>query len=107
MFRITDNVIEITRGDSSPDIKIEIMNNAGELYELQEGDVLEFTVKKNTTARDSLIQKTGGIFALMPDDTSNLKYGSYVYDVQLTLSDGRVETIIEPSEFIVAPEVTF
>ena len=42
---------------------------------------------------------------LEPEDTKGLKFGSYYYDVEVTLSDGRVDTVINNAPFIVLPEV--
>ena len=46
-------------------------------------------------------------FVIEPEDTSGLDFGNYVYDVELTLADGTVNTIIPPSTFKVMGEVTY
>lgn len=40
-----------------------------------------------------------------PDDTKNLGFGSYVYDVQITYANGDVDTFIPPSRFNLLAEV--
>lgn len=106
MFQIEDNSISLTRGDSAR-IDITVVDAEGEEYELQEGDVLLFTVKSSVNDKDILIQKSGAIVNLLPADTEDLEYGKYVYDVQLTLLDGTVNTIIAPSTFKIMSEVSW
>jgi hypothetical protein len=78
-----------------------------EEYELQPGDTLLFTVKKNTKTDDVLIQKSGPHIEIGPSDTEGLKYGVYKYDVELTYASGFVDTVILPTDFKITEEVTF
>lgn len=107
-FRIdeTTNMIRITRGDTGQ-FKIDLMNIDGSIYELKAEDLVQFTVKKSPSETAVLIQKTGLDIEIEPKDTSNLKYGIYYYDIQVTFADGRVNTVIDPAEFIITEEVTF
>ena len=102
------NEIKIIRGDTAR-FKIEILNQNEEPYELQEGDKLVFTVKKNVSTRCIALQKQimGETFTITHDDTKNMVYGQYVYDVQLTQANGDVTTVIPPSKFKIMPEVNF
>lgn len=78
-------------------------------------DRLYFTVKKKTTDKVVLIQKTlddmeiddDGTyhFTILPEDTDNLKYMNYVYDIEV-ITDG-VKTTIAKGGFIIEDEVTF
>lgn len=107
MFRIDDsNVITLTRGDTCA-FDVEIKTDTGATYTPQEGDVITFTVKKDTKTADIIIQKTGSNIVINPADTRSLKYGSYLYDVTLTTISEAVYTIITPTEFIIAEEVNF
>lgn len=107
MFRIDDsNVITLTRGDTCA-FDVEIKTDKGETYIPQEGDVVTFTVKKDTKTADIIIQKTGSTIVLNPTDTRSLKYGSYLYDVTLTTASEAVYTIITPTEFIIAEEINW
>lgn len=107
MFRIDDsNVITLTRGDTCA-FDVEIKTDSGSTYTPQEGDVITFTVKKDTKTADIIIQKTGSTIVLNPADTRSLKYGSYLYDVTLTTISEAVYTIITPTEFILAEEVNW
>ena len=111
MFDISkDNIIRITRGDSAS-FGITVMDGTTE-YELQEGDVLRFTVRRNIYSTTKSLQKILGYgdtmeFVIEPEDTVGLNFGNYVYDVELTLADGTVNTIIPPSTFKVMGEVTY
>ena len=101
-----DNVIRLTRGDYAC-FDIEIEDFDGEPYIPGENEVVHFTVRKSTTNKDILIQKTGTTIEILGEDTDNLKYGTYVYDAQLTKENGRRFTFIEPTEFIITDEVTW
>ena len=108
MFKIENNTIHLTRGDSAT-LTIDIINAQGEPYEAQEGDVFVFTVKKNTHTKEFLFQKQffNSSIEILPKDTANLAYGQYVYDVQFTNAMGEVDTIVTPSTFSIEAEVTF
>lgn len=107
MFRIDDeNVITLTRGDTCA-FDVEIKTDAGDIYTPQEGDVITFTVKKDTRTANIIIQKIGTTIVLNPADTRSLKYGSYIYDVTLTTPSQAVYTIIAPTEFVLAEEVNW
>lgn len=106
MFKIENNVIQIIRGDTGR-FNIEVLDAAGAPYPLSAKDRLVFTVKKNIKSQEILIQKEGTPITLEPEDTSNLDFGKYIYDVQLTLEDGTVDTIIAPSTFNILSEVTW
>ena len=109
MLVITDNEVRLTRGDNA-DIQVIIKDLNGDTYELQEGDKLLFTIKRNCKTEDIIIQKditTDQVISLMHTDTKDLDYGAYVFDVQCTLANGFVYTVIEPHPFILEKEVTF
>ncbi len=106
MFKITNNTIKITRGDSG-EIDLTIYDTDGREYELKDGDEVLFTVKETVHSPNPLIQKSGTQISILPEDTQNLSYKKYVYDVQLTTAAGNVDTIIPPSTFEVLSEVTF
>lgn len=108
MYKVIDNTIYITRGDSAV-LSCDITKKDGSKYTLQEGDVLEFTIKRNASTKEVVIHKVieDGVFKLEPSETEGLAYGTYKYDVQLTFADGSVDTIITPSDFVVLEEVTF
>lgn len=109
LYILEDNTIRLTRGDTAR-ISIDIDNLSSESsYELSENDVIELTIKASVKDITPLVHKkiTGtNQFHIEPSDTKELAFKKYVYDVQLTTSDGDVYTIIEPSTFEIMKEVT-
>lgn len=105
-------MIEMIRGDTKY-ITVNITDEDGNNYLVATDDECLFTVKKSYTDETILIEKdvtsdgNKNYFKLEPSDTSTLDFGAYVYDVQLTQANGDVSTIIEPSQFLLKPEVTW
>lgn len=109
MLYIDDKTIKLTRGDTAR-LTVPIINlaNNGE-YTMESGDILYFTVKKTAKDSDFLFQKSvtgSNSIHIRPEDTANLSFGKYKYDVQLTTATGDVYTVIEPSTFEVMEEIT-
>lgn len=108
MLYVDNENVFLTRGDSC-DLIITIRDIQGEIYELQTGDILTFTIKVNCHTEDIIIQKviTTNVVSITPADTEALAYGAYWYDVQLTTSGEDIYTVIPPHRFNITPEVTF
>lgn len=109
MLYIDDKTIKLTRGDTAR-LTVPIINlaNNGE-YTMESGDILYFTVKKTAKDSDFLFQKSvtgSNSIHIRPEDTADLSFGKYKYDVQLTTATGDVYTVIEPSAFEVMEEIT-
>lgn len=107
MFRIENDKIYLTRGDSAG-FSVKLYDGEEE-YELQPGDQLTFTVRKTVYSPEIVIQKTLTDIEvpIFPSDTNNLSFGDYVYDVQLNFANGDINTVIPPSLFQVMEEVTY
>lgn len=115
-WKIEGAAITLTRGDSLPlTVNIKVNN---EDYTPIDGDVIIFHLKralmdsKRTKYLDSkpLICKTIPVdtmlLEIIPSDTSDLAFGDYVYDMQITFATtGRVYTFINNERFTLAPEV--
>lgn len=114
-YTVEDNSITLTRGDTfrgKVGIKVD-----GEQYTPVDGDVVRFALKHNKLNADKteytdpepLILKTIPndtlILELEPSDTKELGFGKYVYDVQITLADGTVDTFITKAPFKLTEEV--
>lgn len=110
MLSIDENKnVTLTRGDCA-NLIVVITDMDGETYVLREGDKLLFTVKSNCNTETILIQKdisSNSRISIVHDDTKNLPYASYYYDVQLTTSGGSVYTVLGPNRFNIVQEVTF
>lgn len=114
MHEIIGDTIKLTRGDS---LVTELaLSRGGAVYEPQEGDKIMFAIKsKLNSTRTSYIEQTP-LFAkeiptsdmtlrIDPADTKSLPFGSYCYDVEVALSDGTVDTVINNAPFVLMPEV--
>lgn len=97
----------MTRGDTAK-IALSITSAESAAYDSTK-DTVVLTVKKSTTDKEKVLQKTAvnGVITLSHDDTKNLDYEDYVYDVQLTTVAGDVCTIITPHRFRIEEEVNF
>lgn len=102
------NEIHIIRGDSA-EFNVEILTNDNQIFIPHDNDTLVFTLKKTTISNAVILKKpvVDGLFRLDHQDTNTLAYGEYVYDIQLTQSNGEVTTVIPPSLFEILPEVNF
>lgn len=107
MLTISNQNIFLTRGDTAK-IALSITSAGNSAYDSTK-DTVVLTVKKSTTDKEKILQKTAvnGIITISHADTRNLEYGDYVYDVQLTTAAGDVCTIITPHRFRLEEEVNF
>lgn len=114
-YHVNNNAVTLTRGDS---MTLDIVLCDGDLpYTPESGDSIRFALKKdklNYTEADyvddvPLILKTIDTATMklniLPSDTKDLDFGNYVYDIELTKSDGTVDTFITASPFVIAREV--
>ena len=109
-YFIKKTTIILTRGDTLK-AQISITNKDGTPYEPQEGDSVRFAMKKHYTDPDSevLILKDIPmdtlILTLEPEDTKELDFGEYVYDIQLTTAAGEIDTFITNADLLLTAEV--
>lgn len=99
--------IKLTRGDTAR-LTVDLEDDSGQAYSVQNDDVVTFTVKKNYEDAEPLIQKkvTGtNVFHIKPEDTKELAFGKYKYDVQLTTADGDNYTVVDDKDFRITNEV--
>lgn len=106
---VNETNISMTRGDSGTLI-VSLSGGAT----LTDGDKIELTVRVTPTNSERVIHKTvtefkdgKAVIAFAPEDTGQLAFRTYVYDVQLERANGDVYTIIKPSHFEITPEVTY
>ena len=105
-----DNTIHLTRGDTARFSLGRIVNTVTKTnYTPTAEDTVTMTIKK--TALDAapcvqLIVPGGEVLHIKPEDTKAMAFGKYVYDVQITMADGVVYTIIPPATFELLKEVT-
>ena len=98
--------ITLTRGDTGI-FNISLQNQKGKPYTPVQGDSLRFALSEDY-GKTPLIVKNIPIetctLEIEPNDTKDLKFKKYKYDVQFTSAIGRVSTIIL-GDFIVDKEV--
>ena len=106
----------MTRGDSLS-VGIELTYQDGTSYTPEAGDTIRFALKSSAMTvgnkefrdKEPLIVKSIPTDTLMlelePNDTKDLPFGNYVYDVELTYASGFVDTFISEGVFILAPDV--
>lgn len=111
MFKVDeDNTIHLTRGDTARFSIGRIVNTVTNTnYTPTAEDTVTMTVKKTVLQADPCVQiivPGGEVLHIKPEDTKAMAFGKYVYDVQLTMADGDVYTIIPPATFDLQKEVT-
>jgi len=117
MIEIKGTTIRMTRGDTLQTIVVPRDKVTHEIYTPQEGDSFRFALKHNKmnsdrseyTDSEPLVLKDipsdSMLLTLLPEDTKELGFGQYVYDIQLTDADGRVDTFISMASLILTGEV--
>jgi hypothetical protein len=110
---VLGKTLAMIRGDSET-INVSRADASGTPVPFVAGDIVYFTIKTDVNTTAKVLQKKietfsdgVAVISLLPADTKNLRYGDYVYDVQLTRSDESVSTIIPPNTFTIKGEVTF
>lgn len=120
MINAFQNEITLTRGDDCK-INIDITTTDGEAYVPAEGESVKLYVKKEgleksleeqvtliektfqkVTVQEGDAEETIKLVAEIADtDTKDLETGTYKYGVKLSTADGKVYTVITPSNFII------
>jgi RPA family protein len=106
------NKVKIVRGTTNV-LNITVNDETGAVYVLGAGEKIVFGVKCDHDDAEFTLLKTAnfvadeGVYAvtLTPEDTDCLTCGDYVYDVALQ-SGANFFNVIEPSPFIIEPNVT-
>ena len=99
--------ITLTRGDS---LFLQLsLKKDGDPYTPEAGSTIRFAMKAKYTDTDVVLLKSIPIDTLLleiePEDTSDLPMGaSYVYDIELTDSNGKVDTFLS-GKFKIGNEV--
>lgn len=107
-YSVSGTTITLTRGDSFiADVSITDKDNKP--YIPQTGDSIRFAMKASYKDAEPLLIKSIPVntmkLIINPDDTKNLDFGKYVYDIELTKSTGEVDTFITKALFKITEEV--
>ena len=105
-----DNTIHLTRGDTARFSIGQIVNTITNTnYTPTAEDTVTMTIKKTTLDAAPCVQiivPGGEVLHIKPEDTKAMAFGKYVYDIQITMADGDVYTIVPPTTFDLLKEVT-
>lgn len=117
-YKIEDTKVFLTRGDTfQATITIYKDDTESEVYTPEEGDVIRFALKRSkmNSGNREFVDKTPLILKeipidtlileIEPEDTKNLDFGTYTYDIELTTTDGIVSTFIADATLVLTPEV--
>lgn len=103
------NII-MTRGDTFS--RTLTLTKDGETYTPDEDDVIRFAMAKVYKSEDDyelliskVIDNDTLLWQIDADDTADLDYGRYYYDLQITYSDGTVETFANQKTITLTKEV--
>ena len=112
-MKVTGTDLAMIRGDSE---SIALSLKDGEaVISFVTGDTVYVTVKCSPMVDEIALQmivtefnEDGNcIIEIAPNDTKDLGFRSYVYDIQLNRFDGTVTTIVPCSKFAILQEVTY
>ena len=96
-----DNTVHLTRGDSAG-LEVPLVNEQGKTYVMAENDTLTLRMKRNLADAEPCLKKEikgENTFFFEPDDTKQLAFGLYVYNVRIITAEGKEYTVVEPSTF--------
>lgn len=100
--------IYLTRGDTFAAV-VTITDDEDTCVTLEEGSELRFALKADYEDPEALTLKAIPIDTMLlkldPEDTKNLDFGTYVYDIQLTHPNGDVDTVIPRKMLHIVEEV--
>ena len=107
-IKIEGTTITMTRGDTLKVYTIPQYEDGSE-YEPEANDTIRFAMKRRFEDTKTLLTKNISIdnflLHIEPNDTKELKFGHYVYDIQLMAVNGDVYTFVENAKFKLTPEV--
>ena len=100
--------IELTRGDTFKRTLV-LKDAEGNPFTPSHNDEIRFALKRKVKDENVLINKIIPndtlILKIDPEDTKELPFGDYVYDIQITYPNGDVDTFITVSRFKLTEEV--
>ena len=107
-YSISGTMITLTRGDTFKAL-ITITDPEGNQYVPVDGDRIRFAMKVDYKDKFPLLVKDipvgTMILTIDPEDTKNLDFGRYVYDIELTKATGEVDTFITKATIKLTEEV--
>lgn len=97
-YSVSKNKIILTRGNTAIlEVFIDYAQT-GEPYTPKENDVIRFSVKKYLSDKTELFVKNISpetlLLRIESEDTAELAFGRYYYDIQVIRFDGTIDTVI-------------
>lgn len=90
-------------------LEVALKDEAGDEYIPTSTDKIYFRLKKSVTAKDILIEKEipydTRILQLNEEDTEDLKFGTYCYEIELVTEANYHFTVIANTEFEISQEL--
>lgn len=108
MLKVRGTTITFNRGDDIY-IQVNVYDSDGQPYVLREKDKLYFSAKAKATDKNYAIPPKEldiDVVHIAPEDTYDLAFGEYIYDVQMITAEGHKTTIIKPSPLIIEEAIT-
>lgn len=97
MYSVNGTNISLTRGDTFKCI-LSLTENSNP-YIPDDEDVIRFALKSSYKSEDILIRKIiphdTMLLRLEAEDTKDMEYGDYVWDLEITRKDGDVDTFLK------------
>lgn len=107
-YSVSGTMITLTRGDTFSAL-ISITDPDDNQYIPVEGDRIRFAMKNDYDDDSPLFIKEIPIDTMIliiePEDTKQLAFGKYVYDIELTKATGEVDTFITKAILKLTEEV--
>ena len=100
MFIIEDDVLYLTRGDTAY-LNVALQDADGEA--LDGTAAITFSCKKNVKDENYAFQCFCNYpeqIKIEPEQTKELEYGKYLYDIQVTMDNGDIFTIVSGPIYI-------
>lgn len=112
---IRGTTICLTRGDTLK-VAVALKDSTGADYSPATGDSVRFAMRpvgltpngkawKNDVVLTKSIPTGTMLLQIDPEDTAELPFGCYAYDIQVTFADGTVDTAIADATLVLTPEV--
>lgn len=99
MLKIRGKEIHISRGDDAV-ISLNLTQN-GEPYVMEEGDEIVFRTNTEPTLEKHITNVGGTSVSLIlnSEETANVPFGFYLYELQINFGNGTQAMLVPPSVF--------
>lgn len=107
-YSVKKNTIYLTRGDTFR-ATIALKDAEGEIYTPESDETIRFAMKKTYEDAEPLLLISVPYdtleLVILPNDTKELPFGTYVWDMQITRSNGDIDTFITKATLVLTEEV--